>query len=231
MTFYEEYILSEESPWRSIEVPSFGVPGMISHEERQYYMYSGQSYAGEGAVVEIGSWLGCSTNYIIEGLRNNGFFKDKKLYVYDDFVWRSSWMKMHCTNFNCPDNHNDFLFLFDNFTKNIAEYLVVRKERLSIYDGNENVPPIKWTGGKIEILYVDCGRTYEVNNAWWEVFHPFFIKGKTLVIMQDWQVYKEKPFKEYNQTKQFTDSKGQSLSLLHELKDGHLATFLYHGDY
>jgi hypothetical protein len=42
-------------------------------------------------------------------------------------------------------------------------------------------------------------------------------------------VHKEIPVKWYNQTKQFTDSKGASLELVHELCHGGIATFLYRG--
>ena len=45
----------------------------------------------------------------------------------------------------------------------------------------------------------------------------------------DWQLYKEEPPQWYNQTKEFTDAKGGSLELLHELEDGNVGTFLYHG--
>jgi hypothetical protein len=47
--------------------------------------------------------------------------------------------------------------------------------------------------------------------------------------MQDWQLYKEQPPKWYNQTKEFTDSKGSALELVHELADGNAGTFLYRG--
>jgi hypothetical protein len=45
--------------------------------------------------------------------------------------------------------------------------------------------------------------------------------------MQDWQLYKEMPPKPYNQTRAFTDGKGDALQVMHELAAGTLATFLY----
>jgi hypothetical protein len=47
--------------------------------------------------------------------------------------------------------------------------------------------------------------------------------------MQDWQLYKEQPPQPWNQTKQFTDSKGAALELVHELRDGAVGAFRFHG--
>ena len=48
-------------------------------------------------------------------------------------------------------------------------------------------------------------------------------------MLEDWKTHREVPVCWYNQIKQFTDSKGQQLRLLHELRDGGAATFLYQG--
>lgn len=67
----------------------------------------------------------------------------------------------------------------------------------------------------------------QVNDAWWGIFSGSFIPDETLIAMQDWQLYKQQPARPYNQTKLFTDSKGSSLELVHELLDGALASFIY----
>jgi hypothetical protein len=48
--------------------------------------------------------------------------------------------------------------------------------------------------------------------------------------MQDWQLYKEQPPQPWNQTKEFTDSKGAALELVHELCDGAIGAFRFHGE-
>ena len=67
------------------------------------------------------------------------------------------------------------------------------------------------------------------NEAWFAKLAPSFIPGETLIAMQDWQTFKETPARPYNQTKLFTDAKGTSLELVHELRGGSLATFRYRG--
>jgi len=98
--------------------------------------------------------------------------------------------------------------------------LTVERRRISTWTGNADVPGIDWTGRSIELIYVNCGRTFDENNAWWRIFSPAFIPRRTLIVNQDWQVYKETPPKPYNQTKEFTDSKGKILRLLHALRRG-----------
>src|SRR5258705_14025525 len=50
------------------------VPGMINETEARYlYWLTSQAYAGAGAVVEVGTWLGRSTLHLAAGLQEAGF--------------------------------------------------------------------------------------------------------------------------------------------------------------
>ena len=84
-----------------------------------------------GDIVELGPWLGCSTFYILEGLRQNPHFNGKKLHVYDDFVWRSGWMDQSYLGNDRPQDHEDFKYLFDKFTAPIGEFISAKRSRLS----------------------------------------------------------------------------------------------------
>ena len=238
----EKSILNPRAPWLDVKVPESPIPGMISEEEKKYYTWLGQFYAGKGEIVELGPWLGCSTFYILEGLRHNPHFQGKKLHVYDDFVWRSAWMDRCYPGDDHPQDHGDFKYLFEKFTSPVKDFIVVHRRRLSTgeleedcgdvinpYDKTIDIRPLQWNNDPVEILFVDVGRTIDVNEAWWRVFFPFFIPSKTLIIMQDWQTHKEVPVKWYNQMKMFTDGKHQWLEIIHELSHGGTATFLYKG--
>ena len=69
-------------------------------------------YSGTGEIVELGPWLGSSTFHLISGLENNPYFKtqNKRIHVYDDFVWRSEWMDPFLPNQNVTalTNHSSF---------------------------------------------------------------------------------------------------------------------------
>ncbi|ABQ27328.1 hypothetical protein [Geotalea uraniireducens] len=222
-------ILQYQSPWQHMKITTVDIPGMISQEECRYYAYIGKFYSGRGALVELGPWLGRSTYFIVEGLKENPNFTDKKLHVIDDFVWRSSWMNDKVPPSEQLDDHQDFQFLFDRYSASFCNLLTVEKRRISLYDGNEAIPLLTWNGSPIEILYVDCGRTFDANQAWYEQFCHSFIPGKTLIILQDWGRHREVPVQWFNQIKQFIDSKAEELQLVHELRYGDIATFLFTG--
>lgn len=221
-------VLEEKTPWADRVCETSGIPGMITKEECQYYSYIGQFYSGKGEVVELGPWLGNSTLHILKGLEDNPNWTGRKLHVYDDFVWRD-WMNKWVTPEERLEVHQDFSALFDKYASKISSSIIKKKNKIVKYDGNDDVPDIIWSGRPVEIIYVDCGRTFEVNDAWFKIFSGSFIPDTTLVIMQDWRLHREIPYKWYNQTKQFTDSKGAGLQLIHELCNGGIATFLYRG--
>lgn len=223
------WIMNEMSPWKQCPIEPVETPGMISSEESQYYAYIGRFYSGVGEAVELGPWLGRSTHFILKGLKPNPNFKGKKLFVFDDFVWRASWMNPSVNESEQLQNHQCFRPLFEKYTADIQSDIQVERSRIVEYDGNSSVAPLAWCGKPIELLYVDCGRTYAVNDGWYSILKKSFIPNRTLIIMQDWRLHREIPVKWYNQTKQFTDSKDTELDLIHEVKDGGVATFIYRG--
>lgn len=118
-----------ESSWSRLEIPACPVPSMLTRDEMRYYHYITSFYAGLGDVVEIGPWIGSSTYNIVGGLCNNpAFGEGRRLYVYDDFVWRKSWMDKWLvgTDIAPLEDHAFFLPLFRDQTKNI---LIVSRRR------------------------------------------------------------------------------------------------------
>ena len=224
----EKSLMEDRAPWRNISVNPIVIPGMITDEEAQYYEYIGALYEGHGEAIELGSWLGKSTRHIIRGLHKSSNFANKTLHVFDDFVWRSSWMDAYAAKDLCPPNHADFRPIFEQFVREILSDLTVKRGQLADYDGNEHLPRIEWDGRPIEIMYIDCGRTTEVNEGWFEIFSPSFIPDMTLLIMQDWRTHRERPRLAYNQTLWFTMAHPE-MELVHELQHGGIATFLYRG--
>lgn len=220
-------VLSDATPWKNQTLQKCEVPGMITEEEARYYSYIEKFYSGAGECVELGPWLGKSTTYIVHGLADNPNFRGKALHVYDDFIWRASWMDSYVPDSIRPRNHADFQSLFAENVRTIEKQLNVNRAKIVLYDGNEAVPQITWIEKPVEMIYVDCGRTCEVNDGWWQIFSPYFIHNRTLIIMQDWRTHLEVPVKWFNQMDIFTDSKEAKLQLVHELKQGNIGTFLF----
>jgi len=86
---------------------------------------------------------------------------------------------------------------------------------------------LTWSGGPIELLFIDCGGTLDVNETWFRALEKSFIPNRTLIVMQDWQNFKSVPYPCWVHTKQFTDLHADRLRLLHEIKEGGIACFLY----
>ncbi len=225
--FKLEYaIMDVQAPWLKMQPKHFNVPGMITGEEICYYHYIAQAYSGWGEIVELGPWLGHSTLHLTDAFSKNSNFKDKKLHVFDDFIWRSAWMDPLYSEANRPHNHNDFRFIFEKYAAEAMDKLIINHGKFANFDGNENLPFVTWENKPIEMIIVDCGRTLEANNGWYNIFSKNFVPNRTLIIMQDWRQHRERPRKFFNQTLEFSRRK-PNLELIHEISDGGLATFLY----
>jgi len=222
-------IMDSRAPWRKESISNFVTPGMITEEEKKYYQYLGKFFEGQGEVVELGPWLGASTRSIVQGLKENPNFAGKKVNVFDDFIWRSYWMNKYVNKAEQLQNHADFQLLFEKYSADILPLLDVHKRKIADYDGNQAIKQLEWNNEPIELIFIDCGRTYEANEGWHKIFKNSFISNRTIIVMQDWRLHREVPRKWYNQTKLFTDSKGSALQLIHEVSNGRLASFLYTG--
>jgi len=220
------------SSWSGLDIPPCPVPSMLTKDEMRYYHYITRFYTGQGEVVEIGPWIGSSTYNIVGGLLNNpAFTADKRLYVFDDFVWRTSWMDKWLVGTGIPvlENHTSFLPLFHKMTEKFAAHIQAQAMKLMDAGDNSRVPWFKWDKGPVELCFIDCGRALKMNETWYEALQPYFIPDRTIIVMQDWQNFKNVPEQFWENTKIFTDSKAEHLDLIHELRDSGTATFIYRG--
>jgi len=225
-------VCERHTSWSNLPIPPCPVPSMLTQDEMRYYHYISSFYSGVGAVVEIGPWIGSSTYNIVGGLLHNpAFTAEKQLYVFDDFVWRSSWMNkwLACTDVQPLDNHASFLPLFHKMTHPYADHITARAMKLMDAGDNSDVPWFKWDHGPVELCFIDCGRALEMNETWYHELEPCFIPDRTMIVMQDWQNFKNVPEAYWENTKIFTDSKGSRLDHIHELKYSGTATFIYRG--
>jgi len=202
------------APWRQLLLDSENTPSMITVEERQFFEWLGGFYSGTGAVIEIGPWLGSSTRAILRGLLANPKYEGKRLCVVDDFIWRSSWMDPFVPKEDrCPAG-TSFRHLFDRHMQ--ASSLLL--DSLDIYHAsimpdafNSGVKPFIWENGSIEMAFIDCGRTFKVNEMWYNQLSSYFIPEKTIIVMQNWRLFEEIPRIWFNQTREFTESKQREL--------------------
>ncbi|MDX8412785.1 MAG: hypothetical protein R8J85_01730 [Mariprofundales bacterium] len=225
-------VLERRTSWSGLEIADCPIPTMLTQDEKRYYHYITNFYSGTGAVVEIGPWIGSSTYNILGGLSQNpAFTSDKRLYVYDDFVWRSSWMDKWLVGTGIAPlaNGASFLPLFSEMMARYANRLQATAMKLMDAGDNDHVPWFKWDRGLVELCFIDCGRALAMNETWYRTLEPYFIPDQTIIVMQDWQNFKNVPEQYWENTKIFTDSKGERLDLIHELKNSGTASFVYRG--
>lgn len=223
-------IMRRDAPWRALPPPRHEVPGMITDEESQYYVWLASYFLGLGEVVELGPWLGKSTLSIVDGLEKSGRFQGRKLHVYDDFVWRSSFMNNYVPAAKHRVDGENFLPLFEEMTVSRREWIAASARAIQRQSWNAHLPLLTWDGGPVEMMFIDCGKAFLENEAWFRVFSRAFIPRVTLLVMQDWRSHRKVPRQAYAHTWQFTESKSSALELVHETLEGDVATFLWLGD-
>jgi len=210
------------------DVPN--ISGMISQEECKYlYMLTSSIFTGCGDVVEIGSWLGKSANYLAAGIANSGF--NGKLHCFDDFQWtighfvkasKSSYWKNH--DYIWPGQ--SFLSHFEANTAKYAECIIPHKT---------DIKDIGWTGDQIEILFLDAPKQFETLLKTFNVFSSSLVAKSSLLVIQDYLYFPAYPIalfchglKDYFKPLHcLTDASTVSFSVVKDIKDFNSLKDLY----
>jgi hypothetical protein len=181
-----------DAAWRKRELPTAvnSVPTMLIPDELRLLHYLAEEwYTGEGAIVEGGCFLGGSTVALADGLRRNlqrrganvdgdangNVDEPRLIHSYDRFLiegWNIG------TFFPATAKEGEsFRPMFDH---NVAAYANL----LQVNEGD--VRDRRWTGGPIELLFVDIAKHWTTCD-WitWEFF-PHLIPGKSLIVQQDY---------------------------------------------
>lgn len=185
------------------------IPGMICEREQRYlYWLTSQAYSGQGAVAELGSFLGKSAMYLGAGLRKAGF--DIPLWCFDKFEWAAaaSWSERY--GIALPDKA-DFRPLFLEHVRPI--YPPVRAVKTDI-------KRIEWKGGLVEILFLDAPKRLAEISAVLTNFGPYLEPHFSLIVCDD-----------YNHVPSFElaaslSQLGRKLELIHALPDSSTVSFM-----
>ena len=164
-------------PWTEIKLPQeiLTIPGMLSQEEKQYLIWlTSQAYEGWGAVVDLGCWLGCSSACLAEGLRRAQ--RPERVHSCDLFVWETSYMEQ-CYPAKLPQGA-DFLPVFERFTDTYRDWIDVSRVDLKTH---------AWTGGPVEILFIDAAKDWNLTNAIFQSYGRQIMPGKTRIVLQDFR--------------------------------------------
>lgn len=171
--------------WRGDPLPAAcaKVPTMLIPDELRLLKHLAQNvYSGDGAIIDAGAFLGGSTVALAEGLRRNPEAIEKRrnqhvkpIHSYDRFEIEA-WTRGIYFPADVPPGTS---FRAD-FDRNVAPYA----DLVEVHAGD--ILEQSWTGGPIEILFVDVAKIW-VTCDWvtWQFF-PHLIPGRSLVVQQDY---------------------------------------------
>jgi len=164
------------------DVPKADIPGMVSSAEMAFFSESAARYLGrEGAVVDLGCWLGSTSIALARGLLSHGSKADnrkEKVFGFDTFQWEG-WMSAH-TPYCLYEPGDSFL---PEARRVVREHGGGRVELIQA-----DVGLYEWSGGPIKILLVDAMKNEHLAIQIPRNFFPSLIPG-SLLIHQDFKHY------------------------------------------
>jgi predicted O-methyltransferase YrrM len=174
--------LLADAPWLALGPDARTVnpaASMISPDEFRYLLWLVRDcYIGAGAIVDAGPLLGGSTVAIAEALRQNGRVPDKagRISSYDLFEY---WPYMRGLFPDEPEPAQGESLL-PRYLANIAPW----RDLVEVHPGD--IKQYAWTGGPIEILFIDLAKAWSIQAHLLREFFPHLIPGVSIVVQQDY---------------------------------------------
>ncbi|HLY55018.1 MAG TPA: hypothetical protein VKS60_05645, partial [Stellaceae bacterium] len=155
------------------------VTAMLTREDRLLLHHIARHcYTGQGAVIDAGCFIGGSTVALAHGLKGWSEAAGRPapvVHSYDLFevggMTRGARLPAHLK----PGD--SFRPVFE---ANIRPY----RDRVEIHEGD--IRAETWSGGPIEILFIDCAKSPDIGDAIVERFFPHLIPGVSIVVQQDY---------------------------------------------
>jgi hypothetical protein len=161
------------------------IVGMLSQQERQYlYEYTKNEYSGVGSIVDLGCWLGSSTIPMAMGLakNTNPQTKNTQIQAYDLFIW-DDWMDDCVSDPNLKGKFKPG----DSFLKEYQQQTLPWEKHICSHPGD--ITQLGWPGGKIEFLFIDAMKSWELANSIIYNFFPSLVAGHSTIVQQDFSHY------------------------------------------
>jgi hypothetical protein len=174
-----DYLLRR--PWRDESLPfgGRGIPTMLSKDERRLLYALARDYArDDAAIVDAGCFLGGSTAALLSGVRDRATpWQGPPVATYDLFRVEAYTIARFFTGKPSLRVGDSFRSRFD---ANVAGYGVPHV----VHEGN--IIDIGWSGGPIDVLFLDVLKTWEVNDAVLRDFFPSLRPGRSVIVHQDY---------------------------------------------
>jgi hypothetical protein len=167
-------------PWRDVALPpdATGIPTMLSKLERRLLYSLGRDYGGEGAIVDAGSFLGGSTAALLAGVRDRPEpWTGPPVASYDLFQLDEYMVPKFFADDRSLQLGDSFRARFD---ANVARFDVPHV----VHEGD--ITKLGWSGGPIDVLFLDVLKSWEINDAVLRDFFPSLVPGRSVIVHQDY---------------------------------------------
>jgi SAM-dependent methyltransferase len=168
--------------WQEHELPEhFTVPPtmLIPDEIRLLHHLAEQCFTAEGCIVDCGSFLGGSTVALADGLRRNlvrrGVSEVPLIHAFDRFE-----VEHYTRGKFFPATTRPGTSFRARFDSAVAPYAGL----VEVHAGD--VEQQRWTGGPIEILFVDVAKHWTTCDWVTRELFAHLIPGRSLVVQQDY---------------------------------------------
>jgi hypothetical protein len=156
--------------------------GMTSSDERDFVrQYAARDFKGEGAIVDLGCWLGSFTLPLAIGLRENPRIRGGqiRIHAYDLFSWQD-WMNPSVAGTRYAGRYR----AGDNFKDAFIEQIAPVADFVCVHAGDLNAET--WDpAAPIEYLLIDAMKSWELANSIVRILFPALRPGVSLVHHQD----------------------------------------------
>ncbi|CAN5899454.1 hypothetical protein BH23ACT5_BH23ACT5_10640 [soil metagenome] len=163
----------------SAEVIPSPVVGLLTKTEREFLFHHARHvYTGDGAIVDLGCWLGSATLALSAGLSGNERAFQARVLAFDSFIW-DDWMS------DAVGDHTEAAHLQpgDSFLPLFEAQLAEGRERVEVRSGN--LADAVWEGGPIALLFNDASKSWRLANAIWQTFYAQCPPHTSLIVEQD----------------------------------------------
>jgi len=167
-------------PWDALPAAAMGhatgVPSMLNARERRLYTWLGARWArGEGAVVDLGCFVGGSAACLAQGLLLGGH--GGKVHAYDRFTANDAAKQK-------------FLYPAGVAPFDGRDTLPLARQLLAPWEGHVefhrgDILDQTWPGHPIELLVVDIAKSTAIADHVAARFFPALIPGRSVLVQQD----------------------------------------------
>ena len=169
-----------DRPWRDVVLPqdAVGIPTMLSKAERRLLYSLARDYAsGGGAIVDAGCFLGGSTAALLAGVRDRSEARAGPVETYDLFKIEEFTVQKFFAGDRSARVGESFR---PRFEAHVARFDAPHV----VHEGD--ITEVGWSGGPIDVLFLDLLKSWEINDAVLRDFFPSLVPGRSVIVHQDY---------------------------------------------